>query len=163
VKTHRQGFSALRGKQPTVSRTVAIVLSLVVGGVVGLQAPANAEMSRHIGDYGAALVSSLIAIILLAALFALFGDAGRLGGLRHFQPAWAIGGIGTATIVAVGIVAVRPLGAGALIALLVASQLVSSLVADRFGWFGLHHVGLTAGRIAGLLLVAGGTVLVTRG
>ena len=61
------------------------------------------------------------------------------------------------------LIAVRSLGAGALTALLVAAQLGVALLADRLGWFGLHHVGLSAGRWAGLVLVVGGTVLITRG
>jgi transporter family-2 protein len=46
--------------------------------------------------------------------------------------------------------------------LLVAAQLAVSLLADRYEWFGLHHVGVTPGRIAGLALVIAGTVLITR-
>ena len=63
---------------------------------------------------------------------------------------------------AVGILAVRPLGAGAVIALLISGQIVSSVVADRFGWFGLHHAGIGIVRSLGVLLVIAGTVLVTR-
>jgi transporter family-2 protein len=64
--------------------------------------------------------------------------------------------------VTIGLIAVRPLGAGGVIALLVAGQLLIAVLADRFGWFGLHVVGLGAGRIAGLVLVIAGTLLITR-
>jgi transporter family-2 protein len=145
-----------------VSRTLAIVCALAAGVLVGLQPPANAQMSRHVGDLGAALISVAITITVMAAIFAIFGDAGRLSGLRSFRPQWALGGLGGAAVVAVAIVAVKPLGAGAVVALLVGAQLFSSIAADRLGWFGLHHVALSPGRIAGFLLVVGGTVLVTR-
>jgi len=39
---------------------------------------------------------------------------------------------------------------------------VISVLADRLGWFGVAHVGLTPGRLAGVLLVAVGTLLITR-
>jgi transporter family-2 protein len=146
-----------------MGRTLAILLSLVAGAVVGLQPPANAAMSRHVGDFGAALVSILVSLVILGALFVVFGDPSRLRGLSGFRPEWAIGGIGGALVVSVALVTVRPLGAGAVVALLVASQLVASVVADRLGWFGLHHVGLAPARIGGVLLVVAGTVLVTRG
>jgi transporter family-2 protein len=145
-----------------MSRGVAIVISLGTGFVVGLQPPANAALSRHVGDLGAALVSVLVTLVLVLVVFLILGHPSRLRGLSGFRPEWAIGGIGTALVVAVGLVAVRPLGAGAVVALLVASQLIAAVAADRLGWFGLHHVGLTPGRIAGLLLVIGGTLLVTR-
>jgi uncharacterized membrane protein YdcZ (DUF606 family) len=48
------------------------------------------------------------------------------------------------------------------VALLVAGQLVISVLADRLGWYGLHHVGVGAGRWAGIVLVLAGTLLITR-
>ena len=65
-------------------------------------------------------------------------------------------------MVAVSLVAVRPLGVAGVISLLVAGQLVISVLADRLGWFGVAQVGLTPGRLAGVLLVAVGTLLITR-
>jgi transporter family-2 protein len=141
---------------------VAIVCSLLVGVLVGFQAPANAALARHVGDIGGAVVSTAISLLVAGVLLLIFGQPGRLGGLAHFRPEYALGGLGGALIALVGLVAVRPLGASAVVALLVASQLLGSVIVDRFGLFGLHVVGLTAGRIVGLLLLAAGTVLVTR-
>jgi transporter family-2 protein len=73
-----------------------------------------------------------------------------------------VGGLGGAAVVTIGLIAVRPLGAGIVIALLVGAQLFIGVLVDRFGWFGVHVVGLSAQRIAGLVLVIGGTVLITR-
>jgi transporter family-2 protein len=65
-------------------------------------------------------------------------------------------------VVAIGLAAVRPLGAGAVIAVLVAGQVVMSIVADRLGWFGLHEVQIGIGRLVGVALIIAGTVFVTR-
>jgi uncharacterized membrane protein YdcZ (DUF606 family) len=62
----------------------------------------------------------------------------------------------------VGLVTVRPLGAGAVVAILVAGQLVMSVLSDQLGWFGAHHA-LTLLRAGGVALVVLGTVLITRG
>jgi bacterial/archaeal transporter family-2 protein len=145
-----------------MGRTLAILITLIAGFVVGMQAPSNAAMARHVGDVGAAMVSVLVTLAAITIVFLAFGDIARLKGLSSFRPEWALGGIGGAMVVTVALVTVRPLGAGAVTALLVASQLIAAVIADRLGWFGLHHVGLTAGRIAGVLLVVGGTLLVTR-
>jgi transporter family-2 protein len=145
-----------------MSRAVALICAVVAGGVVALQPPANAQLARHVSDLGAALVSLLISVILMAALLLIAGHPGRLSGLSEFRPGYAVGGIAGATIVAVSLIAVRPLGAGGLISVLVAAQLAVAVVADRYGWFGLQHVGFSAGRWAGLALVIGGTVLLTR-
>jgi transporter family-2 protein len=145
-----------------MNRTVAIIGALAAGGLVGLQPPANAALSQHVGDLGAALVSTVISVTIIAILLVTFGEPGRLAGLAHFRPAWAIGGIGGAAVVSVALASVRPLGAGAVVALLVAAQLFASVAADRFGWFGLHATALGPGRIAGLVLVIAGTALVVQ-
>jgi bacterial/archaeal transporter family-2 protein len=145
-----------------MSRSVAVTLALAAGLVVGLQPPANAALSKHVGDLGAAFVSIVISLTIIGVLLLAFGHPGRLSGLSDFRPEQALGGIGGATVVSISLIAVRPLGAGAVVALLVAGQLIIAVVADRLGWFGLHHVDISAVRIVGLLLVIGGTALVTR-
>jgi transporter family-2 protein len=145
-----------------MSRTVAVTLTLVAGLVVGLQPPANAALSRHVGDLGAAFVSIVISLSIIGVLLLAVGHPGRLSGLSGFRPEHALGGIAGATVVSISLIAVRPLGAGAVVALLVAGQLMIAVAADRLGWFGLHQVDIGVARILGLLLVVGGTILVTR-
>ncbi len=145
-----------------MSRGVALICSLAAGGLVALQPPANAAMAKHVGDLGAALISLTISLVIIGVLLLLTGQPGRLSGLSSFRAEYALGGIAGALVVAVSLAAVRPLGAGGVIALLVAAQLVVSVVADRFGWFGLQHVGIGPGRVLGLVLVIAGTALVVR-
>jgi len=145
-----------------MSRGVAFICTLAAGLLVGLQPAANARLGQHVGDIEAAFVSIVISLVIMAVVLAVAGHPGRLSGLSGFRPEWLIGGIGGAAVVTIGLVAVRPLGAGSVIALLVAAQLVVGVLIDRLGWFGVHVVGLSAQRIAGLALVVGGTVLITR-
>lgn len=145
-----------------MSRTVALFSTLLAGGIVALQPPANAALANHVGDVAAAFLSAVITVTILGLLLMTIGHPGRLSGLTPFKPLYALGGIGGATVVAVSLIAVRPLGAGGVTALLVTAQLLVSLIADRFGWFGLHQVGIGPARLLGLALVIGGTVLITR-
>ncbi len=145
-----------------MSRAVAILCTVAVGGLVALQPPANAALARHVGDLGAAFVSVSISMAVVGIVLLLAGHPGRLGGLDAFKPEYALGGVAGAAVVTVSLVTVRSLGAGGVTALLVAAQLAVSLVADRYSWFGLHHVGIGPARILGLALVVGGTVLITR-
>jgi transporter family-2 protein len=144
-----------------MSRAVAVVLALGAGLAVGLQPAANSALSRHVGDFGAAFVSLVISATIVGVLLLVVGHPGRLSGLSGIRAYHLIGGLGGAAVVTVGLTAVKPLGAGAVVALLVAGQLIISVVADRFGWFGLHHVGIGVARSAGLLLVIAGTALLT--
>jgi transporter family-2 protein len=145
-----------------MSRAVAFIVAFAAGLLVSAQAPANADLATRVGDLGAALISLLIAITVIGVLLLVLGRAGRLSGVTEMRPEHLLGGLGGAAIVYVGLVAVRPLGVGGVIAVLVAAQLVGSLVIDRFGWFGVAHVSLSPGRIAGLVLVIAGTLLITR-
>ena len=61
-------------------------------------------------DLGAALISAAITVTILAVLLLVFSEPARLSGLAGFKPHHAIGGIGGAAVVAVSLVAVRPLG-----------------------------------------------------
>ena len=145
-----------------MSRTVALICMLVVGGLAGIQPAANAAMAKHVSDIGAAAVSITISFAIIMTLLVVAGHPGRLSGLSAFRPEWALGGIAGAAIVGVSLVAVRPLGVGVLTSLLVAGQLAASLLADRYHWFGIHHAALSLGRIGGFVLVVAGTVLITR-
>ncbi len=145
-----------------MNRPTAIVLASLVGGLVALQPPANGALARYVGDVGAAFVSISISFVIITVVLLVVGHPGRLSGLSAFRPEYAVGGIGTVAVVFVSLVAVRPLGAGGVVALLVAGQLVVSVAADRFQWYGLHRVGVTPGRSLGVVLVIIGTVLITR-
>jgi bacterial/archaeal transporter family-2 protein len=145
-----------------VSRTLAVICTLAAGALAGLQPPANAALSEHVGQLGAAFVSLAISVAIIGLLLLAVGHPGRLSGLSSIRPEQALGGFAGAAIVSISLIAVRPLGAGAVVALLVAAQLILSVTADRFGWFGLHHVGIGLGRTLGVLLVVVGTLLVSK-
>jgi transporter family-2 protein len=144
-----------------MDRGPALFIPLAVGGVIALQPPANARLSDHVGDLGAAFISLLISVTIVGVIMAATGHAGRLSGLSDFRPVHLIGGIGGAGIVAVSLVTVRSLGAGAVVAALVCTQLLVALVVDRYGLFGVDEVALSAQRLAGAALLIAGTILIT--
>jgi uncharacterized membrane protein YdcZ (DUF606 family) len=145
-----------------VDRTLALICTLFVGGLVALQPPANAALASHVGDIAAAFVSIAISLVLVGVVLIAFGDPSRLSGLHAFRLEHAIGGIAGAAIVTVSLVAVRPLGAGGVTAALVCAQLIVSVVADRVGVLGLREIGIGWQRLLGVALVIAGTYLVTR-
>jgi transporter family-2 protein len=145
-----------------MSRPSAIIFTALVGALIALQPPANSALAKHVGDVGAAFVSITISLAIITVVLLVAGAPGRLAGLSSFRPEYAVGGIAGAAVVFVSLAAVRPLGAGGVVAILVAGQLVVSVAADRFQWYGLHRVAIGAGRSLGILLVIAGTVLITR-
>lgn len=73
--------------------------------------------------------------------------------------AW-IGGFFGALYVTVAAVAAPCIGAVSLLAAVLAGQTVASVVIDHFGWAVFKEQPVTAGRLAGVLLLAAGVALV---
>jgi bacterial/archaeal transporter family-2 protein len=138
------------------------VLTAIVGGILALQAPINAELGRATGSIPAALVSFGIGTLALAVIVVAAGDAGNLS--SSFDVSWyyLIGGLLGAVYVTTALITVKTIGAGGVAAATITGQLAASVVIDRFGMFGLAETPLTASRIAGVALLLAGTALIVR-
>jgi transporter family-2 protein len=144
-----------------MDRGIALLLTLAIGALIAFQPPSNALLARHVGDIGAAFTSLVISTVIVGGLLVVSNDAGALEGLRGIRPAHVIGGIGGAAVVLGTIVAVRPLGAAGVVAALVTTQLITSLVIDRFGLLGVTVEGMSPSRVIGVALLITGVILVT--
>lgn len=147
-----------------MTRTAAVALVIAAGVVIASQAPVNGRLGRQIGGLQAATVSFLVGTAALVVITAVFADGGlgTIGG-AHRAPWWAlIGGLLGAFYVAVALLTVRTLGVTVLTALVVASQLATAVVLDRFGLFGLTRHHITPPQLLGVALLLAGTVLVVR-
>jgi len=146
-----------------MSRGLAVFLGVTAGCLVGMQAPINSRLGRHVGTAQAATFSFIVGTVALLLVASLWH--GGLGSLAHVSraPWWAlIGGLLGAVYVTVALVAVRTLGASGLTAVVITGQLAISVVIDRFGLLGVakQHIGVT--RVIGLALLVGGFLLVVR-
>jgi bacterial/archaeal transporter family-2 protein len=146
-----------------MDRGIAVALATVIGGALALQAPLNSMLGRSVGGLTASVVAFMVG---LAALLAVSVIAGGLGGIAHAAdaPWWVLvgGGLISALYVASIVWTVRVLGAGGLTAATIAGQFAVAMVVDHFGWLGGERQPITAARLAGLVLLAGGTWLIVR-
>lgn len=139
-----------------------VVLTALAGGLIALQAPINAGLGRATGSLPAALVSFAIGTLALAAIVVLSGQASGLGSTFDVSWYYLLGGLLGAVYVTNALIAVSAIGAGGVAAATVAGQLTASVAIDRLGLFGLDQIPLDPGRIAGVVLLIVGTVLVVR-
>ena len=146
-----------------MSRAVAVLLGMGAGCLVGMQAPINSRLGKTIGTVQAATFSFLVGTVALLAISSLWsGGLGTLGNVGKV-PWWAlVGGLLGAVYVTVALVAVRTLGASGLTAVVIAGQLIISVVIDRLGLLGVAKQHIGAGRILGLVLLVAGVLLVVR-
>jgi transporter family-2 protein len=146
-----------------MDRGAAVAVAAVIGGVIAMQAPLNSQLGRTVGGLHASVVALSISFLALLAL-ATITDG--IGGIRRIGDAplhVAIGG-GLAGALYVGSIVwtVRALGAGGLTAVTIAGQLAVAVALDHFGWLGVERSPVTAGKVAGIALLALGTWLVIR-
>ncbi len=143
---------------------VGVYASFAVGcgAAIALQAAANGRLGKNLADPAWAAILSLCGSFTATMLLLLV--------FRPTPPPWAtmratewwnwIGGPLGVVVVASGAILAPRLGAAAFIALVVAGQLVCSLVLDHFALVGLPEARLTVGRLVGALLVVTGVVCV---
>jgi transporter family-2 protein len=70
------------------------------------------------------------------------------------------GGLFGAIYIAISILLVPRIGAATFVAWLIAGQMLTSLVFDRYGLFGVPRYPMDLTRIVGAMLLVGGAVLV---
>jgi bacterial/archaeal transporter family-2 protein len=138
-----------------------VLFALLAGAMLPLQFGINAQLAEWVGgSLRAALVSFVVGAVALffAALTTVRdGWPERAGD----APWWIwIGGLLGAFYVLGSIVTAPKLGAATLVALILAGQAIASLLVDHFGWVGFEEHPITAVRVVGVLLLAGGVALV---
>jgi transporter family-2 protein len=144
-----------------MDRTWAVLLTAGVGGLLAAQAPINGQLGLHVGKLQAALISFVVGTILLTLIVFVFAG-GYPDGIGVGAVPWYyfIGGLLGAGYITTVIFTVSTLGAGGITAATISAQLVTSMLIDQFGLFGLEKHPITWTRLAGVALLAAGTYLV---
>jgi transporter family-2 protein len=139
-----------------------IVLALFAGMVVPVQAGLNAVLARHIGGaMSATFLSFLVGTGALALILAVMRPAlptlAAFGGV----PLWAYAGGFMGVIYVASATFLAPkLGAATLLALVIAGQMIASLVIDQYGLVGFPENPITLLRVLGVVLLVAGVVLI---
>ena len=141
---------------------LAALVTVLVGGLIALQAPINSGLGKATGTFPAAAISFTVGTMLLVAIVVVSGQADRVSGAGDVRWFYLIGGLLGAAYVTTVLLTVRTLGAGGVTAATVAGQLTTSVIIDRLGVLGLDKTPITVTRLLGVLLLFAGTYLVIR-
>ena len=142
----------------------AVTAALLAGTALAAQPGVNGALAKRMKyPLHASLVSFLIGTIALVAICLVW--TGSLPKPRDLAgtPVWILtGGLLGAIVVTASLLIGPRVGATTWLALLVAVQLVASVVLDHFGWAGyqVHPAGPM--RLVGVVLLVAGVVLVCR-
>lgn len=138
------------------------LFAFVVGLIIPLQAAVNNQLriSMGLSPVVTAFVSFLIGTVVLLIITLTTGQ--KVDQLFTQQISWwkLTGGAMGALFVFGSIILAPKIGMAGMISLIIAGQMFSSLIFDKFGLFGLVVREISWPRIIGVLLVITGVVLV---
>lgn len=144
--------------------TLFVPMVLIAGGLLAVQAGANAQLSKAVGSPFAATTLQLTVGTGLLLLIALFtGTLAALGALPQAEWWHLFGGTASAIYVVSTIVLFPRLGAVVSVGLFIAGQILASLALDSFGLLGVTQTGLQAGAAIGTIIVLLGVAMIVFG
>jgi transporter family-2 protein len=145
------------------STGLAATLAVLAGLFGAVQVAVMGRLGERIGALEAVMVAAIVTgIIVLPILVVARRGFGGMGETLA-QPWWMLtgGALGAAIVLSITIAGPR-IGTTAVVALLIAGQLVAALAIDRYGWFGFDRVALDWPRVLGIVLLAVGAALTLR-
>ena len=140
----------------------AILGAITVGLSIGFQAPMNAGLGRLTDPRIAALWNFMLGGVLILLVNLIFGDIKDLSMLKHVPWYYLLGGVLGFIVVNGSILVIPVLGAGFALSLIVSAQLMTGMIIDHFGLFGVRQIPVDWQRILGLVLLIAGVRLITR-
>ena len=138
----------------------AVVLASVAGLAGAVQAAVMGELGERVGIVPA--IAFAVMVALVCGLTVLLVWERSFAGVRAalHEPAWLwLGGVMSVFIVFAITVGPPRIGVTATIAIVIAGNLVSAALIDRFGLFGVERVAVTWPRVLGFVLLALGAAL----
>ena len=140
-------------------------LAVLLGAVLTSQVATNAQLGKALGNpYIPATVNMAFGLIVTVILtWALTSQWPSREMMR--EAPWYVcpaGGVLGVTYLTGNILLAPKLGAGALVGLVVAGQLIFSVLLDHFGWLGFSQHPAGIARLAGCSLMITGVFLISK-
>ena len=145
-----------------VPLTAVAVLLAGIGAV--LQSTMLAMIGRRSGALAATTLAAIVGLVGITIFTLLVNRslAGVAVAARQSPWIWLPAGLLGVGVLAVLTFAPPRIGSLGTFAVLITAQLLTSLVMDSVGLFGLDRVPISVTRLAGLLLLGAGAILVLR-
>jgi transporter family-2 protein len=141
-----------------------LLVAVVAGAMMPTQAATNNRMAEAVGSpVIAALISFLIGTVALF-LYAVTsgGTMSSLAAARNAPPLAWIGGLLGAFFVTATVALLPRLGVAMTFSVIIAGQMLVTLVLDHFGLLGVPVKEISFARIGGMLLITAGVILIRK-
>ncbi|HHV61506.1 MAG TPA: DMT family transporter [Firmicutes bacterium] len=141
-------------------KLIALLVALFSGVFMAIQGSLNSRLGKIIGLWEATLVVHVVGLLTIAIILFVLGlgkgDIGRLPGAPWYT---LIGGLLGVLIVYSVVVSIPKLGVAVATTSIIVGQVMTALIIDHYGIFGLQRVPFTWLKGIGLVLLAAGAKL----
>jgi transporter family-2 protein len=146
-----------------MDKIIWAIMAFAAGAFLPIQAGMNSKLAKTGGSpFHASMTSFAIGVIALIAYILVTSQDVSWKGMRGAPTyAWA-GGLLGAFYVTVIVLAFPKLGPGLTFGLVVAGQLLLSMLMEHYQFMGAQAQPISLGRIAGLLLIVAGVVIMKK-
>ena len=140
------------------------LLALVAGAMMPTQAAINNKLAGYVqSPISAAFISFVVGTFgLFVYLIASGTPIGSLFNIKDAPPVAWLGGLLGAFFVTATVVLVPRIGVAMTFSLIVAGQMLITLVLDHFGFLGVPVKEISLARVFGILLITAGVVIIRK-
>lgn len=141
-----------------------ILLALAAGAMMPTQAATNNKMAVVVGSpIMSAFISFFVGTVALLVYVLVSGESiGSLMSAKEAPPIAWVGGLLGAFFVTAGVTLVPRLGVATTFSVMIAGQMIVTLIIDHFGLLGIPVKEVSFARVAGIVLIGAGVVLIRR-
>jgi transporter family-2 protein len=146
-----------------MDKLIWIVLAFIAGSFLPMQAGMNAKLGKAAeSPAAAALISFVVGAVALVIYVLVSKQSISWQGLKAAPPYAWVGGLLGAFYVTVVILALPQLGPGLTFALIVAGQMLFTVVLEHFNILVAQPLPLSLPRMIGVLLVIVGAIIIRK-
>ena len=141
-----------------------LLLALVAGAMMPTQAAINNKLAGYVASpISAAFISFLIGTVgLFVYMLATGVPVSNLINIKDAPPITWLGGLLGAFFVTSTVVLAPRIGVAMTFSLIVAGQMLITLLLDNFGFLGLPVKEISLARVGGVLLITAGVIIIRR-
>lgn len=142
---------------------VFFFVAVVAGMSMAIQGSLNSVLGKIVGELEATLIVHIIALLLLGLILFIFhwgeGDLKKVASAPWYS---YLGGILNIFILYGVMFSIPRLGVSNATTAIVASQVLTAVIIDHFGWWGLEQISVHWTQGVGLIFLALGVKLLIR-
>ena len=146
-----------------MDKLIWIILTLIAGCFLPLQGSMNSRLAKA-GENPvyASMISFTVGVIALIFYIFLTSQNISWKGLKEAPSYSWLGGSLGAFYVTVIVLAFPKIGPGLTFGLVVAGQLLTSMIMEHYQIMGTPHQPISIGRVAGMAMIVGGVVIMKK-